>query len=41
MATRGWLAAALLLLAGFFAPAAGLAAPRIGVMTMQPGEIFF
>ena len=41
MATRGWLAAALLLLAGLFAPAAGLAAPRIGVMTMQPGEIFF
>ena len=41
MATSRWLAAALLLLAGLFAPAAGLAAPRIGVMTMQPGEIFF
>lgn len=41
MATRRWLAPLLLLLAGLLASGAGMTAPRIGVMTMQPGEIFF
>jgi len=41
MATRRWLAPLLLLLAALLVSGASLAAPRIGVMTMQPGEIFF
>lgn len=41
MASRRWLALLLLLLAGLVHAGATQAAPRIGVMTMQPGELFF
>ncbi len=41
MATRRWLLLLLLLLAGWVQAGPLPAAPRIGVMTMQPGEIFW